>query len=98
VLRVDKTQERDARGRVLVGPDGKPRAPLWSVLSISGLDIVRTGDATTRLLLSAGADDDAALRARSASRKAAWARAEAQQGDDDVRLRWKNKKRKLGLV
>jgi hypothetical protein len=100
VLTVSRIQERDSRGRVIVDENDEPLAPIWSPLSLSGADCVSRGDAALRLLLSAPADDDAALRARNAARKAAWAREEAQQEAEDIRLRWewKNKKRRLGLA
>jgi hypothetical protein len=91
VLKTEKLPARDERGRAA--------PPIWKPLQIDAVDIVGRGDATSRLLLAAPAHDDAALRARNAARKAAWARAEAQQEAEDIRLRWewKNKKRRLGL-
>ncbi|HTM55355.1 MAG TPA: hypothetical protein VL175_15090 [Pirellulales bacterium] len=98
VLTVNRIQERDARGRLIVDEKGEPVAPVWMPVSLAGADCVSRGDAALRLLLSAPADDDAALRARNAARKAAWALADAKREAEDMRLRWRNRKRKLGLL
>jgi len=54
VLQAEQIFDRDDKGRIILGEDGEPLAPLWLPTSLKASDVVDTGDAVDEFMSADG--------------------------------------------